>query len=107
MYGIKGWIEGLSTHIWLRASINGLGVSKKMRKILSNRMQSGSDDYILPWKAIKEELANPHGNVLLNAQYLLEYCYVKDEKMFMWLEVVRGIDWDLKYTAKRALNPSL
>ena len=106
MFGIKGWLEGLSTHIWLRASIHGLGVSKKMRKILSSMIKSGRDDYILPWKAIKEELANPHSNVILNAQYLLEKCYVKDVKMFMWLEVARGTDWELKYQVKRALNPS-
>ena len=76
MFGVKGWIEGLSTHIWLRACINGLGVSKKMNKILCSKMKEDTTDYILPWKVIKDELANPRSNAVLNVQYLLEKCYV-------------------------------
>ena len=26
MFGVKGWLEGLSTHIWLRACTGGIGV---------------------------------------------------------------------------------
>ena len=107
MFGIRGWKEEMSTHMWLRECIHGLGVSKKMRKILKSHFQNDSD-YILPWKTIKEELANPlKNNIILNSRYLLTKCYVKDLEIFLWLQKKRGqASWDLKYSVKQAINPS-
>ena len=77
-----------------------------MRKVLEKQMLDGRSDHILAWKDIKEELARAHNLKLVNAEYLAKQCCIKDKRMFDWLKKARGSEWNIKFSNKRAQNPS-
>ena len=44
--------EELSVHIWYRACLQGIGVSKQMEELLRVRLKEGKMEYVLPWESI-------------------------------------------------------